>query len=209
MRNALLTGLCLLVACAPEVGGLNPTPDGGGPRIVWDLEALPLPDIPFPNDVATRFDPSSPTGRRLNLSLQAPTSLEVEVRERANTLDGFGTYAPITVSFDAPIDLDDLAERHLENLDPTDDALYLIDVTPESPTYGEPVMVDMGRGFFPLTLKTTDAYFPNDPRDQGSNLVFESYEEPDGVDSDFDGIEDHPNVHPEGGDPWEDLLTHY
>ena len=196
-------------SCAEEVNGINLAESGGGPKVIWDLAARPLPDIPFPNDLATRLDNSSPTGLRLNLSLIAPIGMEEEVRERANRLDGFGTYAPITVSFDSPIDLDDLRSRHVENHDFADDAVYVIDVTPTSPTFGQPAMLDLGRGHHPLVLKVTDAYFPNDPRESGNNLVFESVQEESGEDTDFDGVADEPNVHPAGGHPWNDLLTHY
>jgi pimeloyl-ACP methyl ester carboxylesterase len=207
-KMAMVALVAGVAACSPQPEGLSES-SGTGPMVVWDLEAKPLPDIPFPNDLATRYDASSPTKRRLNLSTLAPTTLEAEIREKADGLDGFGTFAPITVSFDAPIDLDDMARRHTENRDFEDDAVFVIDITPASPTYGQPVLLDMGRGFFPLTLKVTDAYFANDPRDQGSNLLFESYEEKEGEDTDADGIIDRPNVHPEGGDPWDDLLTHY
>ena len=47
--------------------GLGQTERLGGPRVVWDIEAEPLPEIPLPNDAATRIDPTSPTGRRLNI----------------------------------------------------------------------------------------------------------------------------------------------
>jgi len=209
MRHGVLGLLLLHMACSPEPSGLTETRPGSGPVVVWDMEAKPLPDIPFPNDLATRYDADSPTGRRLNLSLLAPTELEADIRIKANDLDGFGTFAPIALSFDSQIDLDDLHKRHVENLEFGDDAVFVIDISPDSPTYGKPVMLDMGRGFFPLALKVTDAYFPNDPRREGTNLLFESYDEPIGVDSDSDGTRDKPNVHPKGGDPWDDLLTHY
>ena len=55
-----------LIACdagvTPEVLADRPA-DGTGPTIIFDLDARPLPEIPFPNDLATRLDPSSPTGR--------------------------------------------------------------------------------------------------------------------------------------------------
>ena len=212
MKN-LITPICMvwicLAACSPEPEGLRSTPAGNGPMVVWDLEALPLPEIPFPNDAATRLDPDSPTGLRLNLSLIADTDIEAEVRSRADALDGFGTFGPIWLSFDAPLYLEGLKARHADNRDFSDDAVFLVDVTPDSPTYGVPVMLDMGRGFFPLGLKTADAYFPNDPREQGTNLAFETYDEEGGADTDFDGVQDVPNVATEGEDPWDDLLTHY
>ena len=96
----------------------NETPTGwiaaeqtDGPAVLYDLNAKPLPEIPLPNDQATRLDPSSPTGRRLNISEDAPTEYERRTRRTFNQLDGFGTFAPIMVSFDQPLDVADLAER--------------------------------------------------------------------------------------------------
>ncbi|MBM4371113.1 MAG: hypothetical protein FJ098_05640 [Deltaproteobacteria bacterium] len=198
----------LAAGCAAEPAGLSESAPGGGPRVVWDLEARPLPEIPFPNDAATRFDPGSPTGRRLNLSLQAPTEQEAEVRLLANRLDGFGTFAPISLPLDAAVDLEDLARRHLGNRDLSDDAVFVIDVTPGSPGFGMAVVLDMGRGWFPLVLGNPDFYFPNDPRAAGSNLLFETTDEGEDADTDFDGVPDLPNT-PPGGDPWEDLLLHW
>ncbi|MCZ7679999.1 MAG: hypothetical protein M5U28_15040 [Sandaracinaceae bacterium] len=81
-RPAVLS-LVLLVAC--DGGGLpdgwRRTPPGSGPQVVWDLEAEPLPDVPLPNDVATWPDPTSPTGRRVNASLIAPSGMERRLRQ--------------------------------------------------------------------------------------------------------------------------------
>lgn len=215
MRHAITAagpGLCALflwVSCSPVAEGLAPTPPGNGPSVVWDLTVKPLPEIPFPNNVATRGDPASATGIRLNISAEAATEIEGEIREKADELDGFGTYTPITVAFDGPLDLEALHERHAGNLDFGDDAVFVFDVTPDSPDFGQPVMLDMGRGFFPLQLRDADAYFIDDPRAGESNLLFDTVDEGDGPDTDFDGVKDVPNVYPAGGDPWDDLLTWY
>jgi len=89
-------------ACAKGVQfeGLAAAQQTGGPKVVFDLLHKPLPEIPFPNDLATRPDPTSRTGLRINASLIAPTQLEKNVRGLLDTLDGFGTFAPITVAFD-------------------------------------------------------------------------------------------------------------
>src|SRR5688572_7529455 len=70
--------LALLPACnaEPPPSGLATAEPTAGPKIVFDLAARPIPEIPFPNDIATRPDPTSPTGRRLNAALIAPTELE-------------------------------------------------------------------------------------------------------------------------------------
>ena len=92
MRNACVLLLCL--ACSSgSVVGLAPAEDTGGPRVLFDLQKKPLPEIPFPNDLATRPDAASPTGLRVNASQIAPTRLEANVRRLLDTLDGFGTYA--------------------------------------------------------------------------------------------------------------------
>lgn len=209
--------LLVLVSCAAP-DGLRMTPAGSGPSVVADWDALPLPEIPFPNDLATRPDPTSPTGLRLNLSEQAPTELEREARRKANELTGFGAFTPITVGFDRPLDLDDIAHRHDPDLDPSDDAFFVIDVTPGSPTYLQAVDLDIGHGRFPGDLVQSDRYFPNDTRSHVPSLLFETHDEDvdsDGVfdvgeDTDGDGLfDDKPNVFPEGGDPRQDLLTWY
>src|SRR2546421_8122210 len=93
-----------LCACTGSVEGLAPAEDTGGPKVLFDLNKKPLPEVPFPNDIATRPDPFSPTGLRVNASQIAPTRLESNVRRLLDTLDGFGTYAPITVGFDKELD---------------------------------------------------------------------------------------------------------
>ena len=66
--------LALLCACAPLPEGLRATPAGSGPVVRVDFDAEPLPDIPFPNDLAARPDVSSPTGLRLNPPTRRPGS---------------------------------------------------------------------------------------------------------------------------------------
>ena len=58
--------LGVLVACAEPPQGLARTVQGSGPQIVFELDRRPLPELPFPNDIATRPDDSSPTGLRVN-----------------------------------------------------------------------------------------------------------------------------------------------
>lgn len=189
---------------APD--GLKRTPPGDGPEVVFDTTHRPLPEIPQPNDIATFADPTSRTGRRINVSLVAPTRLETDARVGFNTLEGWGTFAPITVSFEhgagsdpaAPaIDLEAIAAR-TRDYDPADDPFYVIDLTT-----GLPVILDMGKGNFPLSLVDRDKYWPNDYRASQDTLMFETVEEGSGLppsayrpelDTDFDGVLDHPNV---------------
>src|SRR5256885_15798456 len=100
MRPLLALAL-VAVACAPspEAKGLSPTPFGTGAEVKFDIYHRPLPDIPLPNDFATRFDPSSPTKLRVNASQIAPTEWEKGARLAIDQLDGWGTFAPISVGF--------------------------------------------------------------------------------------------------------------
>src|SRR5438045_1330754 len=88
-RIASLVSICLLTACAEPTSfdGLARAEAGPGPKVVFDLLHKPLPEIPFPNDIATRRDTSSPTGLRVNASLVAPTQLERGVRGLIDRLD--------------------------------------------------------------------------------------------------------------------------
>ena len=159
--------------------GLRATPEGSGPKVIYDFSAKPLPEIPLPNDDATLYDSTSPTGRRLNVSYLASTQVERKAREAFNGLDGFGSYAPITVSFDRPIDVIDLYKRH--NLhdpeeghfrdDYRDDAVYLFNIDPDCERFSEDVAIDMGRGRFPVTLFKHIKSVENDAAPQG--LVFD------------------------------------
>lgn len=176
----------------------------GGPRIVFDLDARPFPEIPFPNDLATRVDPTSPTGLRVNVSEIGATREETRVRRKINEQAGFGVLSPMWVRFDAPLNIRKIAERHQE---PTpnfsDDVVYLVNVDRDSPNFGKFELLDLGRGNYPIIAPEADRYFPNDPRQAGNNLLFETVAEVDangnGVldpieDTDDDGVWDQPNV---------------
>ena len=188
--------------------GLRATPSGTGPEIVFDIERQPLPEIPQPNDVATFADPTSRTGRRINVSVIAPTNMEESARHGFGAMEGWGTFAPITVAFtrepgtpptDAAIDLADVRTRmQNDGHDFTNDPVYVINLTT-----GVPVMLDMGDGNFPLTPRDLDLYWPNDPKINEQNILFETVEEGAGLtqadyspslDLDFDGVLDHPNT---------------
>ena len=179
----------------------------GGPVVTFDLFARPLPEIPLPNDIATRPDPSSPTGRRINSSQVASTQWEREVRREIDRLDGWGTSAPISVSFepeDQRLDLGNILRRHAaDNFDLTNDAVYLVNIDPDSPDFGRPMPIDLGEGAFPWSLRRSDDYYPNDPRGQASSLMFESVSEDTNRDGVLDLCED--RNHNGVTDPGEDL----
>lgn len=194
--------------------GLRRTPSGPGATVRYDLAHTPLPDIPLPIDTATYADPSSRTGLRINASLIAPTSIEREARQRFDTLEGWGTFAPISVAFDldqvdgaprapteAALDLGALAARHHgDDHDFEDDAIYLVDLET-----GLPHPIDLGNGNFDYTLKRLDRYWANDTRASERNLLFDTIDETRGGaigpalfgpadDTDFDGTLDVPNL---------------
>jgi hypothetical protein len=215
VRNAIVVFAALAAgASVPGCGvdtvpeGLRRTPPGDGPRVRFDLVQRPLPEIPLPNDVATFPDPTSRTGRRVDVSLIAPTQMERRAREGFASMEGWGTSAPISVSFERSaatdprrpaIDLDDVADRMQgDEHDLSDDPVYLVNLVT-----GVPVFLDAGTGYYPVTLRDPFRYFPNDPKAEESNLSFETVEEGAGLaqrdyrpelDLDFDGVLDHPNV---------------
>ena len=195
--------LLALAACeGPPAQGLRQALETWGPRVVFDLDAKPLPEIPFPNDLATRYDPTSPTGRRINVSLDATTQAERDLRAKVNELDGFGVFQPITVSFEARLDLGNIRDRHATNHDLGDDAIYLLNVDRDSEGFGEAIPLDAGQGNFPLGMEWPEQYWDFDEHADSLNLIFETHDEDrngNGVldpyeDIDFDGVLDKPNT---------------
>jgi hypothetical protein len=202
---------CVAVAaCSVDTipSTLAQTPPGSGPTVVFDLFHTPLPDIPQPNDIATFPDPTSRTGRRIDASLVAPTSMEQVAREQIDEMEGWGTSAPITVRFAAEdgadprvaaLDLQDIQQRmQVDGWDLTNDDVYVVNLTT-----GVPALLDVGHGDFPLTIVRSTQYYPNDPRSSSNNLLFETVEEGAGLgpgdytpalDTDFDGVLDHPDT---------------
>ena len=206
-----------IAACAIDTipTGLKDTPPGNGPQIQFDLSHRPLPLAPIPNDIATIADPSSRTGLRINASIVAPTDMEAAAREGIDDQEGWGTFMPITVSFDRgassdprlpAIDLDNvIARMQRDGHDFSNDALYVINLKT-----GVPAMIDMGDGEFPLTVQRLGQYWDDDLKANENNVLFETQEEGHGgtqsnytpaLDQDFDGVLDHPNTWPGNGRP--------
>lgn len=203
--------------------GPGRTPAGSGASVRYDVYHHPLPDIPLPNDTATYADPTSRTGVRVNASVVAPTHIESVIRKKFDALEGWGTFAPIAVSFDkvrpddtrAALDLQNIAARHQkDDFDFENDAVYVINLKT-----GLPAPLDLGEGSFQYVVKRKDRYWANDTRRWEQNLLWETYDEtidpvtglfdpartttgtPDGVpvyqpqwDTDFDGRIDRPNL---------------
>ncbi len=216
-RSAFAISSACLVACAIDSvpTGLKDTPPGNGPTVQFDLSHRPLPLAPLPNDIATIADPSSRTGLRINASIVAPTAMEAAARADLDEQEGWGTFAPITVSFDRggnsdprepALDLDDvIARMQNDGHDFANDPIYLVNLKT-----GVPQLLDMGDGNFPLTLPEPNGYWDNDVKSTQSNLLFETVEEGPGLvqgnytpalDQDFDGVLDHPNTWPSNGRP--------
>lgn len=177
---SLMGGCFDLDSTQNEAVGLAETIPGEGPRVIW--ETFPegpgeLPDAPFPNIAATRFDETSPTQRRLNISVvNVPTQFQRNIREQINFLDGFGTSAPIWVSFDQPIDLNTVY-RNPHN------AVVLMQLEDcERYPAGTVFPVDLGEGNYPTQLQTAlrgewHSILENDPYKRAQDILFN--DEPD------------------------------
>ncbi len=194
----------LLAACTDEPVGLAPS-QPAAVTVKLDFDHRPLPEIPLPNDLATRYDATSATGRRVNASMVAPTSFERITRKKADQLDGWGVFTPITIPFTGLIDLPGVMKAHQgDDYAQADDLVYVVDVTPGSKTFGQAATMDVGSGNYPATLKDQNGYWEADARGQTLSLLFEETDEDkngngvldDGEDSDLDGVLDVPNYLP-------------
>lgn len=214
--NRLLTFAFLVLGAGcmqPEAVGLART-EGSGAQVRFDIYHLPLPEIPLPNDFATRFDATAATQKRVNASMMASTNWERATRETLDQLDGWGTYQSITVGFQKPLDLQNIINRHQgDDYEASDDAVFLINVTEGSPDLCQRVPLDMGEGNFPIVLERP-TYFDNDRA--GDQLLFDDRDEDTngngvldlGEDLDMDGVLDKPNTLNPGDSPFS-ALTFY
>ena len=159
---AFLLGGC---TAGGSFDGLAPAQRTGGPTVLFALASQP-PQLPSPIDLLTRLDPASPTGLRVDASLLAPTQLQQETLAQLDLLDGFGTFAPLTVQFDQDLDALNLWSRQTDS-DPANDAVYLVDLTS-----GALAPLDWNSGRFPLELPTPGSYFLDDPLAATTNLIF-------------------------------------
>ena len=146
------------------------------------------------------------------------TDIEAVAREKFDTLEGWGTFAPLTVAFDkakvddpAPaIDLENIASRHQgDDFDFADDAVYLVNLAT-----GLPVPIDIGEGLVSVrrsarkaaTSETTRAHSsrtcsgrpPTKPstRRRARSIKAQRYAKSyrPAWDTDFDGVLDRPNL---------------
>jgi hypothetical protein len=214
MRRILPIGLVSLslVACLGEEPEGIAKAKPATTTVEMDFFHRPLPNLPLPNDLATRHDPDSPTGRRVNASMIAPTVLEQRVRKLIDQLDGWGVFQPISIPFSAPLDPASIMEAHPGDFDTTDDVVYLIDIDPGSTEYGKLQHLDVGNGNYPVVLERHD-YWEHDPRNWTNSLFFEEADEDingngvldPGEDTDADGVLDKPNYKPGHNPAREDL----
>lgn len=168
--------LVAVAACSPAEG-LLPA-QSADVTVKFDFDARPLPEIPLPNDIATRPDDHSRTGRSINASMIAPTQMEQRTRRLIDGLDGWGLYQPIAIPFTGPLDPMSIINRHDDaDYDTSDDAIYLVNIDRDSPEFGELTHLDLGNGNYPVTLERTDKYGTNDPRGDSLSLMFEETDE--------------------------------
>ena len=98
MKNTIQTGSAFCLSLLLFCGCMSQEPEGIAPSqpadvtVKMDFFHRPLPEIPLPNDVATRFDANSATQLRLNASMLAPTDLERRVRTLIDELDGWHAF---------------------------------------------------------------------------------------------------------------------
>ena len=182
MKHYQIT-LIALFALSSLLGCFSKEPEALGKTekaattVKMDFYAKPLPEIPLPNDLATRYDSTSPTKRRLNASLIAPARFESDVRKQIDEIDGWGINQPITIPFTGPLDINSILEGHRDSdYDPSNDVVYLIDITPGSPDEGQLKHLDLGEGNYPVVLERLE-YWQNDPRGWTLSLGFEEADE--------------------------------
>ena len=212
----MTTVLLIAAGCvADEPKGLAKS---GGARVTvkMDFNARPLPEVPLPNDIATIYDETSATKRRVNASMIAPTRLERRVREKVDQLDGWGVNQPITIPFTDRVDVGSILDGHRDaDYDLANDVIYLIDIDPNSPEYGQKKRLDVGNGNYPFVLEDTTVYGPHDARGDTLTLLFEEVDEDTngngtldpGEDTDMDGVLDKPNYLPGAAPNREDLAA--
>lgn len=212
---ALLSAAFLLTSCpSSSPDGIHPA-EPARTTVKYDLFHSPLPEIPYPNDIAVRPDNTSATGRRVNASMLAPTGFERRTRELIDELDGWGTMQPISIPFTGPLDVNSILAGHRDaDYNTSNDVIYLINIDRDSHEFGQVHHLDLGEGNFPVILEQRTGYGPNDPRGETLSLLFEEADEDtngDGIldpweDTDADGTLDVPNYLP-GASPAPDDLA--
>lgn len=116
----------LLVACS----------DPRGPTPLYDADG-DFFDAPWPSDLRVDADGTTATADYPNPSANPLLAQYVALADRSV---GFGANSPVFLRFEEPLDLEALPDptASIERGSP----LFLLDVDPGSPTFGEPVPVD-------------------------------------------------------------------
>jgi hypothetical protein len=167
----------LAMGCSPPPEGIGMVPPSRV-TVKMDLFHKPLPEIALPNDLATRYDESSATKRRVNASMIAPTSFEARLRELVDTLDGWGVMQAITIPFTGRLDIDSIRSRHDDaDYDTSDDAIYVVYLGPDPEHVGELHRMDLGNGNYPQVMERRDLYWKADPRGDSMALLYEEARE--------------------------------
>lgn len=137
-----------------------------GYRVKFDPLAHPNPIVPLPIDVSTALEEAAHTGRRLNIRHTAPTNFEAEIREEINRLNGFGTFAPVLVSFDGPIDLDTVGPETIK----------LINIDQTSSRFGQEVPLDLpldwNLSYYPVEIAPW-AFPPHHPHVLARQMLYD------------------------------------
>ncbi len=131
-----------------------------GPNIVFNPLEVPVPDVPFPNDLSLRPTGDTASGRAWNAAPEQPSYHKSRIRKLLNKVDGFGPFAPIFLSFDGPIDLSTVDEG----------SIIVVNIEPGTARYGERVPLDLGQGYFPL-ISRVGGFFGQDPEDDLDQLL--------------------------------------
>ncbi len=164
--------LALTACISDEPEGLAPAPEAQT-TVEFDFFRRPLPEIPLPNDIATRYDETSATGLRLNASILAPTGWERRIRTLLDELDGWGVLQPIAIPFTGPLDIQSILDGHRDvDYDTSNDVIYLVNVDEDSDELGRIHHLDLGNGNYPIVVEETDGYWRNDPRGGTLSLAF-------------------------------------
>ena len=191
--HVLALGAGGILAAALTIGGcFSPEPEGtitaapAATTVRYDFFAKPLPEIPLPNDLATRYDATSATGRRLNASQITPTQFNSTVRKLVDQLDGWGVFQTISIPFTGPLDIQSILDGHRDvDYDTSNDVVYLIDIDPDSPHFGTIHPLDIGEGNYPHVLEKPQ-YWKNDHRGETLSLLFDEVDEDKNGNGKFD-----------------------
>lgn len=141
--------------------GIYENPKGDGPEILFLPDEEP-PLMPYPNDIATKEDKSTVTGRRINVGKEGETDLNRALRRNLRELDGFGLNQSVTVSFDSEINLGTV----------NNDSVFIVNIKKGSKRFGEFHQIDFDNDFYPVKLEHPESFFPNDKNADRDNILF-------------------------------------